>query len=50
MTLKATNANVQTPYGKTENFQINAGISQGDGISATLVNLARDYIPTAENK
>lgn len=40
MTLKTTTKNIKTPKGKTQEFEMNKCVRQGDVLFATLFNLA----------
>ena len=44
MTMKSSKMNVITEYGITDSFEINKGVRQGDALSATLFNLALEYV------
>jgi len=44
MTMEGTMASVLTQKGETEEFEFNRGVRQGDALSATLFNLALQYV------
>lgn len=44
MTMKRTTVSIKTQKGETEEFEIDKGVRQGDSLSATLFNLALQYV------
>lgn len=50
MTMNRTTVSIKTQKGETEEFEVNKGVRQGDSLSATLFNLALEYVVRKINK